>query len=222
MPPRFAPPFTHMFWLDESYALIVIASSLLIYLKTRELYRLSSHRGIRYFGYTFLFFGLSFFFRLLFPMIKIFTDLSLFEFRPYFSFLMVYTGTMAVLSLLYSVLWKKITFISKDPLYLLNIISIIIAGITLLGRYRFYILTLQAVIFLAAILISYIDYAGLKDGKHGQLYLLYTLLLFSWIANVASHFAARLSFARGILLYAFSIALFLIILYRVLRITHVE
>jgi len=198
-----------------------MAASLAIYLKARELYELSYHQGIKYFGYTFLFFGISFFARPLGFLLMSLADLRIAIFRHALNFVLVYTGTMAALSLLYSVLWKKFENVSFNPFYLLNVLAVIIAGATLLGRTRFYILILQAVLFTAGMLLGYAEYIkAQKPEKHVSLFILYLLLFFSWIANVAAFFAIRISITAGLALKLFSTSLFLIILYRVLKITH--
>ncbi|GBE56547.1 MAG TPA: hypothetical protein ENH13_02185 [Euryarchaeota archaeon] len=214
--------FHQMIWIDTIYSMIIVVTSLAIYLRTRELYELSDHKGIKYFSYTFLFFGASFFLRSLVHLFARLVDMPFFAFRHELIFLLVFTGSMAVLSLLYSVLWKRFQEIPINPLIILTAFSTIIAGATLIGRMRFFILLLQVLIFTVAIIIGYIDYLKSKKGAHTRLFLLYSLLFFSWIANVFAHFTTRLSLTIGLALYTISTALFLLILYSVLRITRVE
>ena len=45
------------------YSFVIILCSLLIYFETKELYELSSHKGIKYFRRSFLFFGIAYFVR---------------------------------------------------------------------------------------------------------------------------------------------------------------
>ena len=46
-------------WVELTFATIIVVASLIIYLRTKELYELSEHKGIKYFRNTFLFFALA-------------------------------------------------------------------------------------------------------------------------------------------------------------------
>ncbi|KAF5428393.1 hypothetical protein C5S42_03390, partial [Candidatus Methanomarinus sp.] len=52
--------------VELGYTLIIVFICLLIYLKTKEIYDLTNHKGIYYFRNTFLFFGLAYLFRFIF------------------------------------------------------------------------------------------------------------------------------------------------------------
>ena len=45
------------------YSFVIIACSLMVYYGTKELYELSSYKGIKYFRQAFLFFAIAYFFR---------------------------------------------------------------------------------------------------------------------------------------------------------------
>jgi len=51
------------FLIELVYSVILTISCLIIYFKTSEIYKLTSHKGIKYFRMTFLFFAASYFLR---------------------------------------------------------------------------------------------------------------------------------------------------------------
>ena len=111
------------------YSFVIIICSLMIYFTTKELYELTSHKGIKYFRLSFLFFALAYFFR---SFIKI-TLLSLetrdlISVMPTFAsitfFAFMYFSSMAIFYLLYSVICKK--WESVSTIYILHTASLII------------------------------------------------------------------------------------------------
>src|SRR3989339_748726 len=50
------------FMLEILYSFVIIVCSLMIYFGTKELYELSSHKGIKYFRLSFLFFAIFYYF----------------------------------------------------------------------------------------------------------------------------------------------------------------
>jgi len=202
-------------WTHFIYSLIVIVSCLIIFFKTKDLYKISGHQGIKYFRYTFLFFGLSFVARLLAPVFRAFLEIRPHIFHPGVNFLIVYTGTMAAISLLFSFYWKR--FKLSNPTLVIHLIAMAISVLTLFGRIRLFVLLTQAIIFPLAIIFGY--FGSRKSKKHGSMFVLYFLLFLSWIGNVFAHFATRISLALGLSLNIVSIVLFVIILVRVLKLT---
>ena len=51
------------FGTEIMYSFIIIMCSLIIYFSTREMYELSSYKGLKYFRLAFLFFAVAYFFR---------------------------------------------------------------------------------------------------------------------------------------------------------------
>ena len=62
------------FGTEIIYSFIIISCSLMIYFGTKELYKLSSHEGIKYFRQSFLFFALAYFFRSFIKIILFYFD----------------------------------------------------------------------------------------------------------------------------------------------------
>lgn len=220
LPPLFAGP---LFWAEIIFSLIVVITCTLIYFKTKELYDLSSYKGIKYFGNAFLFFGIAFLSRL---VLRLFAIIS-FGTRNPFDFLyfnlgyliFLYAGLMAGFYLIYSSLWKHL----KNPEeigWFFHPIAATIASIFIIFLFGSATLLLLILIFLLAALLAYSsEKSSRKKEGLGKLYILYILLFIAFIANAASQFFIRISDEASIILYTISSVLFLVILYRVVRVT---
>ncbi|MFH0798196.1 MAG: hypothetical protein V1906_02170 [Candidatus Woesearchaeota archaeon] len=203
-------------WIEILFSIIIVASCLIIFFRTKELYELTLHKGIKYFRFAFLFFAFGFIMKLLFPVIKVF-DYEPFAFRGYFGFIMMFTGTMALLCLLYSVIWKRIKS-EKNDFYFLITLSLAFSIMTSLARIRFYVMLFQILVLLSIIIISYSNFRK-EDRKslHASLYVLYGMISVAWLANTAANFMSRISITTSITLNIISGALFIIALYKVIK-----
>ena len=172
---------------ELGYTLIVVFLCFMIYFKTREIYDLSKHEGINYFRITFLFFALAYIFRFLhiFSMLVGITfdaDLLMEIFRI-FPFPLVFNGyfsTLAILSLTYSIIWKKLQI--KHTLLLFNAIAILISGIAFISRSPFILILAQALLLIFTIILA--CYFYMKSRKFSQLFILYVLFLLFWVVNL--------------------------------------
>ena len=85
----------------------------MIYFGTKEIYDLSSYKGIKYFRQAFLFFAIAYFFRFLIEFVVIsFNTNEIFEIYPivlgYFAlFIFMYLSSISIFYLIYSISWKK-------------------------------------------------------------------------------------------------------------------
>jgi hypothetical protein len=92
------------------YSFVIIICSLMIYYATKEVYELSSHKGIKYFRLSFLFFAIAYFSRYFIMFILNFLNLDNLFFispRSIFSaslFVFIYSSSMAIMYLLCSVM----------------------------------------------------------------------------------------------------------------------
>lgn len=206
------------FGTDLLYAFVLIVISLMIYFGTRELYELSSHKGIKFFRDAFLFFALAYFFRSFVKLLTLF-DIRTLRIPPQtFSgltlFLFVYFSSLAILYLLYSVVYKK--WETENAKYILHGISALIAIAILILRISWMYLGTNLLLFLIAIGTVY--FAGKKSRKKKHsLYAIYVLLTAFWTLNILDilipHFFRGLQF----LIYIVSIGIFLAILYKVIK-----
>ncbi|MBU0979629.1 MAG: hypothetical protein KJ709_02390 [Nanoarchaeota archaeon] len=180
---RFFDPM--MFVPEVTYTLIVVVLCLIIYLKTREIYDLTKHRGIYYFRNTFLFFGLAYVFRFFFYLFHLTQmalqlDIPRRVIGPASLVLTGYLSTMAILYLVYSSLWKRLG--DKKFLILSNLAAAIISVIALMTKSPYIITIAQAVLLAAALITGYFLYK--KSKKFYELLVLYLLLSIFWITSL--------------------------------------
>ncbi len=212
-----------LFWEELIFSLIIIITCGLIYFKAKELYDLSSYRGIKYFSYAFLFFGIAFLSRLvlrIFAIIDFSNNFGFLFFRLGYVFFL-YAGLMAGFYLVYSSLWKHL----KNPEeigWLFHPIAATIAAVFIIFLFGSATFIFLLLIYILAILLAYSSEKSSKQkgkGGIGKLYILYILLFIAFIADAVAHFFIIISDEASIVLYTISAVLFLIILYRVIKTT---
>lgn len=183
------PPF-HLIdpvrlFTELGYTVIVVYLCFMIYYKTRELYNLTKHEGIKYFRMTFLFFGFAFLFRFLFIFLMLMGatfDIHLSrEILMIFPFVLNgYFSTMGILSLTYSIILKQIQV--KHIFLIVNGIAIVISWIAFISRSPYLLTLSQAVLLVITISFACCIYG--KSRKVSRLFLLYILFFMFWLANL--------------------------------------
>jgi hypothetical protein len=171
--------------VEIGYTLIVVFLCFAIYYKTREIYDLTKHEGIKYFRITFVFFGLAFLFRFLSIFIVLMGitfdfHLSRYLFRPLPLVFNGYFSTMAILSLTYSIIWKELKI--KHFLILSNAVAILISSIAFFSRSPDLLILAQAVLLIFTLLMAFYFYS--RSRKISQVFILYVLFFFFWIVNL--------------------------------------
>jgi len=214
------------FGTEIIYSFIIIICSLMIYYGTKELYELSSYKGIRYFRQAFLFFALAYFFRSFIKFILIYFNVGMIlEISPRMFglifgqvtlFVFMYLSSMAIFYLLYSVMWKKWEGNSKK-IYLFHFIALIVSVISISLRNPFVYLGLNIFLLIFVIFIVYIAYKNAKNKKGGNLYVIYLLLLVFWILNIIDILLPKFFQTFQLFIYLASSGIFLLILYKVIR-----
>ena len=203
------------------YALVVTFSCFLVYIKTKELYELTSHKGIKYFRNTFLFFGIAYLLRIfLYSIISISNTLMLSRFFMHLMtnisfFIMIYASSMAFIYLLFSIFWKKIDKKPFNNNYILNLVALVIALVSLDEHHPFIFLILQTILLILLIILGYYNNQSSKKEPMSKLYKIYLLIFILWIITSILEFIIHFSKIIGWLVYLFSILLFLIILFKV-------
>jgi len=206
---------------ELGYTLIVVFLCLMIFFKTREIYDLTRHEGINYFRITFLFFALAYIFRFLhifsiLEKITFDTD-SMMDIFRIFQFPLVFNGyfsTLAILSLTYSIIWKKLHI--KHALLLFNVIAVLISGIAFFSRSPLLLILAQAVLLIFTIILA--CYFYIRSRKFSQLFLLYVLFLLFWVVNLFALGPRRfIPFEIQTVFQIISIAVIGIIYYKVAR-----
>lgn len=214
---------TASFMLDFLYSFIIILISIIIYSSTKEMYELSSYKALKYFRLAFLFFALAFFFRIFIDVL-----LVVFEFAQAFSlsptlvgivslFLFMYSSTMATFYLLYSVLWKNLKKYKFMP-YALHIIAVVASVFSILFSDVRIVLFFQIFIFLFITILNYLVYLKSKTNKaKRELYTLYLSIFVFWTLNIFDLLSNHFYPIVELIVYLSSIALFTIILYKVVK-----
>jgi len=214
------PPLESLL-IELAYFFAVAAICTFIYLRTREIYQLSQHRGVFYFENIFLFFALSYLFRLASVTILIseetFSTMLPMFVRAFALFLVGYSSTMAILSLAMAALVKdvKISENKKAP-FVLNGIAIVLALFAAVPRSDFILIVLQTVLLAAALFAVFFLPSKEKHKKLlSQNKVTYILLAVFWIINLPLSSVPFGPFYFKIPLYALSIIVFLSIFLRV-------
>ena len=205
------------------YSFVIIACSLAIYFGTKELYNLSSHKGIKYFRQAFLFFAFAYFFRSFIKIILFAFDMK--EIRmllPIFGiitlFIFIYFSSMAIFYLLYSVAWKK--WDSKYAIYLFNFIAFIVALVVILFKDPLVYLLINILLFIFITLTVYISYKQSKKKKSSNLYFIYFMLFIFWIFNIIDILIPNFLERFQLFIYLISMGIFLSIFYKVIKKTN--
>ena len=221
-----APPIPYLsnlgFGAEIIYSFVIIICSLMVYFGTRELYELSSYKGIKYFRQAFLFFAVAYFFRSFIKFVMDYFKISrILDFSPMifgqFSLLLfIYFSSMAVFYLIYSLMWKKWNGSSKK-IYLFHALAVIIslAGIFFINQMVYLGLNIFLLIFV--IIISFISNSDKKRGKKNNLHMIYTLLFIFWFFNVMDVLIPDFLQNIQLFIYLISLGIFLTILYKVLK-----
>ena len=205
------------------YSFVIIACSLIVYRATKEMYELSSYKGIKFFRQSFLFFAIAYFFRYFIQFILLSLNLNnIMDFSPFFIgwislFVFLYSSSMAIFSLLHSIMWKKWGD-SRLTSLLLNFAAVVIAfvGLSFRGIGAYLLLNLLTLVFVLFVLfIAYKD--SKKKKKEKSLFIIYLLLFIFWILNVIDVLIPTFLQLFQLIIYLISISLFMTILYKVLK-----
>ena len=210
------------------YGLIISLICLIIVIKSDRLFRISLHKGIRYFRNAFLFYTLAFisryilganlFYNLVSPDYHFFVGIA-------FEFFIITAGFF----LLYSLLWKKIESVEEDykssllntKIILFYLMAIVLVILDFSWKTFVLMFTSQIITFSLATAISYINYIKNKKGhKFPKFYFVAMVLsLIAWVLNALS--ALYLNWTKGILIdvYVINILTFLLFLYGVIIVT---
>lgn len=213
MPPV-SPPFL-TFTIEFIYSIFAIIMCMMIYLKTRSMYQLTGHKGLKYFSLTFLFFSVGYFFRFTFHiLIRLFLMNAgirlpmrvIFNFgRPIFAI----ASLLSVSYLLYSLLYKHL---KKDISVWIWLSVLAVTGISWLAQNPFIHVIFSAVIYLAVFVVLL-----KKKKKHSKLHHAYLAIIVLWIINTIVLEVPRFMLFETAALYLASLALYAAILHRVMK-----
>ena len=181
LPPFFDPL---LFSIDLFFTAVAGTFCLLIYFRTREIYQLTKHQGIRYFRDAFLFFGLSYFLRFLFHLVLL--SWIAFDFMPprgmfapFFILLLGYFSTIGIFYLIFSTIWKK--FNNRHLLVFGHSIAILLSVISFITRSHLILLYFQSALLVLAILLIVVRK---HEKKISRMRIMYFLIALIWLINL--------------------------------------
>jgi len=218
------PPFYNITMnIELIYSFVIIICSLMIYFGTKELYELSSYKGLKYFRLSFLFFAIVYLFRFLIRLsLLTYNAPRMLDMTPRIlghsaQFIFMYFSSMAVFYLIYSIIWKKFKENSKT-IYLFHGLALLLSSITLFFRGPGIILITNVFLLLFVVIIFLLSYKKSKIKKRGlNLYFAYILLFIFWILNIIDLLVPNFLELIQLFIYLASLSIFLLILYKVLK-----
>jgi hypothetical protein len=201
--------------MEIIYSFIIILLALMIYFGTKKIYNLSSHKGIKYFRLSFLFFAIAYFCRSFIKfIISIFNSGHIWNFaHKLFGLislaLLIYFSTLAIFYLAYSIFWKKA---NKNFIYYIHIIAAAIAILSLITMNPLFHLVIQVGLFILIAAVAY-----LAHKRKTNMYRIYILIFIFWIINVLDILIPNVFRGAQLAIYLASIAVFALVTYKVLR-----
>ncbi len=203
------------------YTFVIALVCAIVVIKTDRLFGLSFHQGIRYLRNAFLFYGVGF-------IIRSLLDIPFFPYRL-LSILFEFFLIMAGFFLLYSLLWKRLESSPKkytsslfNPwVFLFYSLALVISLIDNLWRTYVFMFFSQIMLFTFASVISFKNY--MNNGKKHKFLKFYFVAMFlsltAWTLNAlaALFFQWDQTFVIGV--YIINLAIFLLFLYGVIKVT---
>jgi hypothetical protein len=213
------------FVLEAFYALIICSVCMLIVLKTDKFYKLSLHKGIRYFRNAFFFYGVAFAVRYVFG---VFSDFSL-HYAFLLGMLFEYFLIMAGFFLLYSLIYRKIespaeyyrSSLLNPKIFVFHIMAFMISVMGYLWQTYFFMFFSQIVVFFCAMIISLVNHKNY--GKQRKFLKFYFIAMFfgfaAWTLNLLVALLFNWNPALLIDIGIINIIFFLLFLYGVIKFT---
>jgi hypothetical protein len=220
MPPFFGPTeFLTGAVSGLLFTIIAFVFCLLIYLRTKESYELTRHKGILYFRNAFLFLGLSYLLRFIFDLAHLSRFIFDFilpreVFVPLFILPLSYLSTMGIFYLLFSISWKR--FDSRYMELMSHLFALALALASIITGSPFVLLILQCTLLLIVVAMSLAMHIAGRVSKVKLLYLLVALL---WLINllVIDRGRPHFPFAVELVFQLASLAVFAVLYSRITK-----
>ena len=217
----------HRALIELVYALFVIVPSMIIFVRTRVLYAVSAHQGIRYFGNAFLSFAVAFSLRF---VANVYGSLLAEDWvlLPTALFVLFeYVIALAGFYLVYSLVWKQFEIkgvrVCKSKVGLLHALAILVAVLdfALSPVTQYFLFLSQIIIHGYAIVLSWANYKAAKRRRTFlQIYFIIMVLAFvGWTANFLGIFLIKIFPFIWLYLYGITATIFVLFLAGVLRVT---
>ncbi len=215
---QFHGPPMEFLGIEMIYFIAIVTISMYIYIKSREIYNLTRHKGIDYFSNIFLFFSLAYLLRL-WTVFSSVSDrilgINIWEKTFYLDFLLLgYFSTAAVIYLILTALHRGMERKFEPPDSLIHAGAIIFSMIIFVTKSYEIMLLLQILLIFASMIFLLVSSKGKTTFTMNRLTL---FLLFAFWAISAIVLMVPLFFIVKILLYAISAAIFTSFFLRVRR-----
>ena len=208
------------FVIQWMFSLVVVIASFMIYFKTKELYELSGHKGIKYFREAFFFFGITYLanivLRLINPGFLGFPDVDFY--MPIIPTILmaiaVFTSTTTFLYLILTVFWKKVdkSFVSSP--YFIGGISLFVVLLSFFDRMPFTFFFFQLLFFLVFIVILIFNKSLFHKKQNPLIVIIYLLIFGHWILLIFLNIFSFLFPVIGSLIYIVTLCFFVVLLDR--------
>ena len=216
MPPPPIDPW--FFWTELLFTVVAVILCWRVYFKTKEMYDLTRHEGIRHFRIAFFLFGLSYLLRFFLSLFFL-TSMTFSFFIPrewillLFILPLSYVSTIGIISLISCSVWKQF---SRTTLILVgNGIAVALLLISVFLRSPRAMFMVQLALLLLAVALLFIIRQHPKISKMRALYLLVATL---WLVNLLTLGPRRgLPFEVQAVFQALSIGVFIYIHHRLVR-----
>ena len=207
------------FRIELYYSLVVIVICTAIFLKTHKLYQLSSHKGLKYFRNTFLFFGLTYLFKIISRfLIFVSHDVGVLPFLLGFRMISIYASLAAVLYLAYSMVWKDLEKSVFGKEHILHSIAIALSLVSIFSGNAFVYIGAQMLIVAYVAVIGYSRWRKpVKKGKH-KINSLYPPLVLFFVLNVLDIFVPNFLRTTQITINIVSVIIFIAVWYKLAKI----
>jgi hypothetical protein len=189
------------------YSFVILLICLLAYIETREISRLSSHKGVDFFRNTFLFFGISYLLAFIFSF-GFFNRSFHIPGNIIFFGIMIYASLMAGVYLVLTIGSKKLPKNTVNIEIILHSIAILFTFVVLLFNNFLIHIALQILILVIGIIFLY------SDKKKTSMIVIYQLLLLFWIFGIIDIFIPNFFRELQMIIYLASITVFFLVLYK--------
>jgi len=176
--------------LEILFLVLIVLSSLYIYSKTKKIYELSEHKGIKYFRYGFMCFAISHSFLILHSMLKnmIFKTRILENFFLFEVYSWIYlTGILFLISSMFS------DEINEKYIYF-GSLFIFILGIFF--ESKFFMIIYSTILIIILGIISIIKLYKDKKKHFSLIYIIYILVFSSWLVSFVGRIFTNI-YVRG-------------------------
>jgi hypothetical protein len=202
--------FLHLF-ID----FILLGSAFYIFFKTKEIYELSNHRGIRYFRLTFLFFALSFLMKVVMRGTRL-LDHHWVSKGVMTEFLLIITllEAFALVFLFSSIFWRKIK--SRELSFAIVGLLVLFGLCLIFLSYQLFVVFNALLLMVSVVLVLFKLFKGRRKKKAAKLYVLYLGIIGFMIVVNFVDYLLDMTFLTG-WLYSTMTILFIILVYKVVK-----